>query len=53
MTESYGNYNLIKRVKLHSTDVAVSKWKSSVTGLTVVHIDYQGIALLYPFLNFL
>jgi hypothetical protein len=45
-TESFGNYNLIKRVKLDFTDVVVSKWKSSVTGLTVIHLDYEGIILL-------
>jgi hypothetical protein len=27
--------------------VVVSKWKSNVTGLTVIHLDYEGIALLY------
>jgi len=46
--ESFGNYNLIKRVKLNFTDVVVSKWKSSVTGLTVIHLDYDGSFLLCP-----
>ena len=41
-TESFGNYQLIKRVKLDFTDVVVSKWKSDVTGLTVIHLDYEG-----------
>jgi len=52
MRESFGNYNLIKRVKLDFTNVVVSKWKSSVTGLTVIHLDYQGNVLLRPVLNF-
>jgi hypothetical protein len=51
--ESFGNYNLIKRVKLDFTDVVVSKWKSSVTGLTVIHLDYEGKFLLCPLLTFL
>lgn len=42
-TESFGNYDLIKRVKLDFTDVVVSKWKSRVTGLTVIHMDYEGM----------
>lgn len=37
-----GNFDLIKRVKLDFTDVTVSKWRSRVTGLTVVHLDYNG-----------
>lgn len=45
-TESYGNYDLVKRVKLDFTDVAVSKWKSRETGLTVIHLDYEGVSFL-------
>src|SRR6266704_5726292 len=41
--ESFGNYDLIKRVKLDFTDVVISKWKSRVTGLTVIHLDYEGL----------
>ncbi|KAI0036602.1 Metalloenzyme, LuxS/M16 peptidase-like protein [Vararia minispora EC-137] len=37
----YGNFDLVKRVKLDFTPVTVSKWKSRVTGLTVVHLDYE------------
>jgi len=51
--ESFGNYNLIKRVKLDFTDFVLSKWKSIVTGLTVIHLDYDGIYLLYPPFKFL
>src|SRR5260221_12627180 len=51
--ESFGNYDLIKRVKLDFTDVVVSKWKSRVTGLTVIHLDYEGDFLLCPLLTFL
>jgi len=39
---AYHNFDLIKKIKLDYTDVVVSKWKSRVTGLSVVHIDYEG-----------
>lgn len=39
---SYGNFDLVKKIKLDFTEVEVSKWRSNVTGLTVVHIDYEG-----------
>ncbi|KAI0734519.1 Metalloenzyme, LuxS/M16 peptidase-like protein [Fomitopsis betulina] len=39
--ESFGNFDLVKRVKLEFTDVQVSKWKSRETGLSVVHLDYE------------
>ncbi|KAF8078531.1 Metalloenzyme, LuxS/M16 peptidase-like protein [Lyophyllum atratum] len=39
--ETYGNFDLIKRVKLDFTDVVVSKWRSRTTGLNVVHLDYE------------
>jgi hypothetical protein len=39
---TYHNFDLIKKIKLDYTDVVVSKWKSRVTGLSVVHIDYEG-----------
>jgi hypothetical protein len=40
--ESFANFDLVKRVKLDFTDVTVSKWRSRVTGLSVVHLDYEG-----------
>ncbi|KAF9473122.1 hypothetical protein BDN70DRAFT_886165 [Pholiota conissans] len=39
--EKYQNFDLIKRVKLDFTDVVVSKWKSRITGLTIIHLDYE------------
>jgi Zn-dependent M16 (insulinase) family peptidase len=39
--ESFGNYDLVKRVKLDFTDVVISKWQSRVSGLTVIHLDYE------------
>ncbi|KAH7318836.1 Metalloenzyme, LuxS/M16 peptidase-like protein [Rhizoctonia solani] len=36
-----GNFELLQRVKLDYTDVEVTKWRSKVTGLSVVHIDYD------------
>lgn len=40
--ERYGNFDLLQRVKLDFTDVTVSKWRSRVTGLNIVHLDYDG-----------
>lgn len=40
---SYGNFDLVKRVPVDKTKIVVSKWRSRVTGLSVVHIDYEGI----------
>jgi hypothetical protein len=39
---SFGNFDLVRRFKLDYTDVDVSKWRSRVTGLGVVHLDYDG-----------
>ncbi|KAI0691326.1 Metalloenzyme, LuxS/M16 peptidase-like protein [Cytidiella melzeri] len=36
----YGNFDLVKTVKLDYADILVSKWRSRVTGLSVVHLDY-------------
>ncbi|KAF9229385.1 hypothetical protein BS17DRAFT_771387 [Gyrodon lividus] len=38
---SFGNFDLVQRVKLDYTDVVVSKWQSRATGLTLVHLDYE------------
>ncbi|CUA75460.1 putative protein C3H1,02c [Schizosaccharomyces pombe 972h-] [Rhizoctonia solani] len=35
------NFELLQRVKLDYTNVEITKWKSKVTGLSVVHIDYE------------
>lgn len=40
--ESFGNFDLVKRVKLDYTDLLLSKWQSRVTGLSVVHLDFEG-----------
>lgn len=41
--ESFGNFDLVKKLKLDFTDVFVSKWRSRCTGLTVIHLDYEGL----------
>ena len=41
-TNTYGNFDLVTRAKLDYADILVSKWKSRVTGLSVVHLDYNG-----------
>ncbi|GJE87608.1 Zn-dependent peptidase M16-like protein [Phanerochaete sordida] len=40
-TNTYGNFDLVTRAKLDYADILVSKWKSRVTGLSVVHLDYN------------
>jgi hypothetical protein len=42
---SRGNFDLVRRVSLDYTDLVVSKWKSRKTGLSVVHMDYDGETL--------
>jgi hypothetical protein len=49
-SETFGNYDLVKRFKLDYTDVVVSKWKSRSTGLTVIHLDYDGILFSLGFI---
>ncbi|KAL5495204.1 hypothetical protein ACEPAI_667 [Sanghuangporus weigelae] len=41
MDKAFENFDLITRVKLDSTDIIVSKWRSRVTGLSLVHLDYD------------
>lgn len=41
--ERYGNFDLVTKTKLDFTEVLISKWKSRVTGLSVVHLDYDGM----------
>jgi hypothetical protein len=41
-TSTYRNFDLVRKFKLDFTDVEVSKWRSRVTGLSVVHLDYDG-----------
>ncbi|KAF8640945.1 hypothetical protein AX17_000592 [Amanita inopinata Kibby_2008] len=40
-SEKFGNFDLHQKVELGFTDVVVSKWRSRVTGLSVVHLDYD------------
>jgi hypothetical protein len=41
-SETFGDFDLINRVKLGFSEVTVSSWRSRVTGLNVVHLDYEG-----------
>ena len=41
-SETFGNFDLINRVKIGFSEVTVSSWRSRVTGLSVVHLDYEG-----------
>ncbi|KAJ4001026.1 Metalloenzyme, LuxS/M16 peptidase-like protein [Lentinula boryana] len=40
-TQVFGNFDLIQRFKLDFADVVVSKYRSRVTGLSIVHLDYE------------
>ncbi|CAE6445118.1 unnamed protein product [Rhizoctonia solani] len=40
-TMDTSNFELLQRVKLDYADIEVTKWRSQVTGLSVVHIDYE------------
>jgi hypothetical protein len=42
-TISHGNFDLVQRFNIDNTDVNVSKWRSRETGLSIVHLDYEGI----------
>ena len=42
---THGNFDLVKRFKLDFADIHVSKWKSRESGLSVVHLDYDGTSL--------
>jgi hypothetical protein len=41
-SETFGDFDLINRVKINFSEVTVSSWRSRVTGLNVVHLDYEG-----------
>jgi hypothetical protein len=43
---TFGNFDHVKRFKLDFSDIEVSKWQSRVTGLSVVHMDYDGACCL-------
>ena len=38
----FGNFDLIRTEKLGLADIVFSKYRSRETGLTVVHLDYEG-----------
>lgn len=40
-SETFGDFDLINRVKIDFSEVTVSSWRSRVTGLNVVHLDYE------------
>lgn len=39
--ENIGNFVLTGRASVDYGDIAISKWQSTVTGLRVVHVDYE------------
>jgi len=42
LPSKFGNFDLIRTEKLGLADIVVSKYRSRETGLTVVHLDYEG-----------
>ncbi|KAF8527970.1 Metalloenzyme, LuxS/M16 peptidase-like protein [Hysterangium stoloniferum] len=38
---SFGNFHLVKQHNLGSSDISLSKWRSRVSGLNVIHLNYQ------------
>ena len=42
LPSKFGNFDLIRTEKLGLADIVLSKYRSRETGLTVVHLDYEG-----------
>jgi hypothetical protein len=42
LPNKFGNFDLIRTEKLGLADIVLSKYRSRETGLTVVHLDYEG-----------
>ena len=42
LPSKFGNFDLIRTENLGLADIVVSKYRSRETGLTVVHLDYEG-----------
>lgn len=42
LPDKFGNFDLIRTEKLGLADIVLSKYRSRETGLTVVHLDYEG-----------
>ena len=40
---TFGNFDLLKSYKLNYADVNISRCRSRVTGVSVVHLDYEGV----------
>jgi hypothetical protein len=50
--ESVGNFRRIARVQ-PTTEVVITKWRSEITGLRVVHIDYESALFSIYYMFFL
>ena len=42
LPNKFGNFDLIRTEKCELADTILSKYRSRETGLTVVHLDYEG-----------
>ena len=47
MANSFGNFDLIRHDTIDYADLTISRWKSRVTGLTVIHLDYEGASVVH------
>ena len=41
-SNTFGDFALVNRVKPGFSEITVSSWRSRVTGLNVLHLDYEG-----------
>ncbi|GJJ09486.1 hypothetical protein Clacol_003709 [Clathrus columnatus] len=44
---SFGNFDLLRKHPLKIRDITMYKWRSRITGLNVLHLDYQGECLVF------
>ena len=42
MDNGFGNFDRLTKFQVQSTNTVISKWRSRQTGLSVVHLDYEG-----------
>ena len=47
MDNGFGNFDLLTKFEVDSSHTVVSKWRSRKTGLSIVHLDYEGSSALH------
>lgn len=43
MSEPIEDFELLEQIRLKSAEIVVTKWRNTLSGLTVVHLDYEGM----------